>query len=129
MLMDADESYYGGKGERHEIVSDNALDLLVLGFGTLSSACTSVVLQLGRHPEVVEKIKEELKSVRILDPNTPVHLTHLVDCKYVGYVVKEIFRCAPPLSSSFRKVIKTFVLDVSMTYIVNIMYILTASHR
>ncbi|PIK36041.1 putative cytochrome P450 26A1, partial [Apostichopus japonicus] len=111
VLMDADLSHFGSKGESHEIVSDNAFDLLILGFGTLSSACTSAVLQLARHPHVVEKIKEELEAARILDPHVPIIHKSLTDCKYVNNVVKEILRNNPPVPSSFRKVVKTFILD------------------
>lgn len=110
-LMDSDESCFGGEGDPHQIVSDNAFDLIVLGFATLASACTSAVLQLARNPEVIQKIREEIESNGLSDPNVPILHKSVVDCKYVNNVVKEVLRCSPPIPSSFRRVIKTFVLD------------------
>ncbi|XP_077992862.1 cytochrome P450 26A1-like [Glandiceps talaboti] len=88
-----------------------ALELLFAGHTTSASASTMMLLHLAENPDVVEKIRKELKHNELLEDDQQLTLETISKLKYVSSVVKEVLRISPPVGAGFRKVIKTFELE------------------
>lgn len=106
-------------------IKNFCLELLFAGHGTTSSAATSLVYELARHPEVVRKLKHEFDSFDVLDVacKEDIDLQKLNKLKYLNNVVKEVLRLSPPVGGGFRKALKTFEVNVSRLYIKTNSYI------
>ncbi|XP_033126480.1 cytochrome P450 26B1-like [Anneissia japonica] len=97
----------------YDQIKDLALELLFASFATTSSAATTLVLNLSRNPEVVARIKEELKesALHSSDDSLQLKLKDIHNLKYVSAVVTETLRITPPVGGGFRKVLQTFTLE------------------
>ncbi|XP_013413599.1 cytochrome P450 26A1 [Lingula anatina] len=96
-------------------VMDAAAEMLFMSSISTSSAMTSIVLLLGQHQEVREKILAELGEHGLLmakdDVNIqPLTTEKLTKLKYVQCVIKEVLRLKPPVGGVFRKVLQTLEL-------------------
>ncbi|XP_064631721.1 cytochrome P450 26B1-like [Lineus longissimus] len=87
-----------------------ALELLFAGHETTASAACTLLMQLAKHPEVTEKIRDELHANGITESG-PINYDSINGLSYVSNVVKEVLRIAPPIGGGFRKALKTFELD------------------
>ena len=71
---------------------------------------------LGKHKEVVDKLRDELVDNNIAcDSEKPIadlSYKKIDQLKYLGHVVKEILRLCPPAGGGFRKVLRDFELGV-----------------
>lgn len=116
-------------------LQETAVELIFAAHSTTASAATSLVLQLLHHPEVVHKVRVELKaqnlcytslrlpseacgseSSREAFPQSPVpdvSLDQLNQLSYVDCVIREVLRYLPPVSGGYRTALQTFELDVS----------------
>ena len=95
-------------------IQEMIVDLLITGFVSTASASTSLVLQLFKHPQVLQKVRDELKAHGVDTPGSPLTYENINELKYLSCVVKEALRLSPPVGGGFRKVLKTFELDVSI---------------
>ena len=95
-------------------VQETIVDLLMAGFVSTASASTSLVLQLFKHPDVLQKVREELEAHGLEKPGSPLTYENIQELKYLSCVVKESLRLAPPVGGGFRKALKTFEIDVSI---------------
>lgn len=86
------------------------------GHETTASAACSLLLNLHRHPEVVESACAELHELGILDVDSDVELSYdvLKQMEYVGWVVKEVLRVVPPVGGVYKTALKTFDIGVSI---------------
>ena len=95
------------------------LDLLYAGHETLASVTTSSLMLLGKHKEVVDKLRDELIDNNIAcdneKPMADLCYKKIEQLKYLGYVVKEVLRLCPPAGGGFRKVLRDFKLGVCIT--------------
>lgn len=103
------------------------MELIFAAHSTTASASTSLVLQLLRHPAVVERARVELEAEGLdplvvgagpvapeLYPRVPtLSLDKLSRLRYIDCVVKEVLRVLPPVSGGYRTALQTFELDVS----------------
>lgn len=106
------------------------MELIFAAHSTTASASTSLVLQLLRHPAVVERARAELEAEGLdplagvvgagppgqeLRPNQvpALSLDKLSRLRYIDCVVKEVLRVLPPVSGGYRTALQTFELDVS----------------
>ena len=85
------------------------------GHETTASTATSLVMFLGLHTEVVERLRQELVG---LQEERGVDLQNLTmetldQLQYTGCVIKETLRINPPVPGGFRVALKTFELNVS----------------
>lgn len=114
-------------------IRELAIELLLAGTSTNASILSSLLHQLAQHPEVMEKLEEELKMFGLLPTskndfhedeayltddeyskkNSEINLKTLSKLKYLDRVVKETMRVLPPIPGVYRKAIKTFKLGVS----------------
>ncbi|XP_055380312.1 cytochrome P450 4d2-like [Condylostylus longicornis] len=74
------------------------------GHDTTTSAICSAIYEISRHPNVQEKIIEEIKSVIGTDTSKPVGYRELTDMKYLECVIKETLRLYPPVPMIGRKI-------------------------
>lgn len=112
IIMNVQEE--NGKTLTKEEVKNFILEFIFAGTTTTRSTMTSLVMQLGTHPEVVAKILQELQSNGIsLDPLECPSLTSLNQLTYLNNTIKETLRMSPPIGGSYRKVLQTMEIGVS----------------
>ncbi|XP_062382066.1 cytochrome P450 26A1 [Sardina pilchardus] len=97
-----------------QAIKEAATELLFGGHETTASTATSLVMFLGLHPEVVQKVREELhekeEAGMYSEGKTP-SMELLEQLKYTGSVIKETLRINPPVPGGFRVALKTFELN------------------
>uniref|UniRef100_A0A4W5JN93 Cytochrome P450, family 26, subfamily C, polypeptide 1 n=1 Tax=Hucho hucho TaxID=62062 RepID=A0A4W5JN93_9TELE len=122
MLISAKEN--GNELSMQEL-KETAVELIFAAHSTTASASTSLILQLLRHPAVVEKAQIELESEGLgyeahsENEEAPCSRSHipcltlekLSQLRYIECVVKEVLRFLPPVSGGYRTVLQTFELN------------------
>ncbi|XP_059892543.1 cytochrome P450 26A1 [Gadus macrocephalus] len=96
-----------------QAIKESATELLFGGHETTASTATSLVMFLGLHTEVVERLRQELVG---LQEERGVDLQNLTmealdQLQYTGCVIKETLRINPPVPGGFRVALKTFELN------------------
>ncbi|BFZ01241.1 hypothetical protein BsWGS_04280 [Bradybaena similaris] len=99
-------------GLTDEEIIDNAVTFLLAGTGTTSSALSSSLLMLGKHPECLADIRNELDSKGLLTSECGQDLNYdlIQSLEICQSVCKEVLRLHPPVGGSFRQAKAT--LDV-----------------
>ncbi|XP_051654183.1 cytochrome P450 26B1 isoform X2 [Manacus candei] len=106
-----------GKELTMQELKDGTLELIFAAYATTASASTSLIMQLLKHPRVLEKLREELRSKGILHNGCicegSLRLDNISSLHYLDCVIKEVLRLFTPISGGYRTVLQTFELDVS----------------
>lgn len=102
MLMAAQDTEEDGSRMSYQQVRDEAITLFTAGHETTSIALTWAWYLLSQHPEVAEKLYQELKSV--LNGRMPT-IDHLPNLTYTEQVLTESMRLYPPAWCTTRKAI------------------------
>ncbi|KAL4660944.1 cytochrome P450 26B1 [Arapaima gigas] len=96
-------------------LKESTIELIFASFATTASASTSLIMQLLRHPLVLEKLQEELRSRGILHNGClcegALRLDNICSLKYLDCVIKEVLRLFTPVSGGYRTAMQTFELD------------------
>ncbi|KAJ8382159.1 hypothetical protein SKAU_G00029370 [Synaphobranchus kaupii] len=96
-------------------LKESTIELIFAAFATTASASTSLIMQLLRHPDVLEKLREELRSRGILQNGClcegELRLDNICGLKYLDCVIKEVLRLFTPVSGGYRTAVQTFELD------------------
>nr|XP_016850825.1 PREDICTED: cytochrome P450 26A1 isoform X2 [Anolis carolinensis] len=95
-------------------LKESATELLFGGHETTASAATSLIIFLGLHHEVLQKVRKELQEKGLLSKQSQekhLEMEILEQLKYTGCVVKETLRLSPPIPGGFRVALKTFELN------------------
>ncbi|XP_020650891.1 cytochrome P450 26B1 [Pogona vitticeps] len=104
-----------GKELTMQELKDGTLELIFAAYATTASASTSLIMQLLKHPGVLEKLREELRSKGILHNGClcegSLQLDTLNGLHYLDCVIKEVLRLFTPISGGYRTVLQTFELD------------------
>jgi retinoid hydroxylase len=82
-----------------------AMLLLFAGHETTTSMLTWLCLEMGRHPEVLERARAEQKA---LAERGSLSLEQISQMPYLDQVMCEVERVHPPVAGGFRGVIKPF---------------------
>jgi cytochrome P450 len=78
----------------------------------ISSLIASLIYQVGQHPEVLEKLRQEQAGLSgETRPNSPVSPESLKQMVFLEATIKETLRTLPPSSNFSRKLTKSVVLD------------------
>lgn len=98
---------------------DGTLELIFAAYATTASASTSLIMQLLKHPAVLEKLREELRAQGLLHGGGcpcegTLRLDTLSSLRYLDCVIKEVMRLFTPISGGYRTVLQTFELDVRL---------------
>lgn len=78
-----------------EEIAKISLDFLFAAQDASTSSLTFTIHELCKHPDVLEKVREEQKLIRT-DPLAPITPEVLTQMKYTWQVMKEILRLRPP---------------------------------
>ncbi|XP_036404898.1 cytochrome P450 26B1-like [Megalops cyprinoides] len=95
-------------------LKEAAVELIFAAHSTTASASTSLILQLLKHPSVVEKARLELEAHGLRSGCLSVpylSLEKLSQLRYLDCIVKEVLRFLPPVSGGYRTALQTFELD------------------
>ncbi|KAK7793715.1 hypothetical protein R5R35_007871 [Gryllus longicercus] len=85
------------------------------GHDTTAAGIGFTIFQISRHPDIQEKVYEELKSV--FDPSKSIrpNISDLSQLKYLEMVIKESLRLFPPVILITRKIQEETILPESHT--------------
>ena len=92
-----------------EVFDEVSLSILA-GFETTSTALSWFIFYMSKHPDVQQKIKDELQSHNLF-PNTPLTQERLESLTYVECVTKEVLRFAPITAGLSRQATRDDVID------------------
>ncbi|KAG7462088.1 hypothetical protein MATL_G00198890 [Megalops atlanticus] len=96
-------------------LKESTIELIFAAFATTASASTSLIMQLLRHPPVLERLREELRGCGILHNGClcegELRLDNICGLKYLDCVIKEVLRLFTPVSGGYRTAVQTFELD------------------
>ncbi|XP_047986328.1 cytochrome P450 4d2-like isoform X2 [Leguminivora glycinivorella] len=113
----------------HEL-AEEAMVISVAGTDTSAVAASFTVLMLSRHPEIQDRVYEELCEV-LGDSNRDVTAEDLPRLKYLEAVIKETLRLYPPVPIIVRSVEQDTELPSGLTLVkgVGIVINIWAMHR
>lgn len=97
-------------------LKESTIELIFAAFATTASASTSLIMALLRHPQILERLREELRSRGLLHngclcPERELRLDTIISLKYLDCVIKEVLRLYTPVSGAYRTAMQTFELD------------------
>ena len=103
MLMQAQDE----NGDRFSLeeIKAQAMLMLFAGHETTTSMLTWFCLELGRHPEILERARQEQF---VLAQTGKLSLEQLGQMPYLEQILQELERCRPPIGGGFRGVVKPF---------------------
>ncbi|XP_063378806.1 cytochrome P450 4C1-like isoform X2 [Cydia fagiglandana] len=111
-------------------LAEEAMVISVAGTDTSAVAASFTVLMLSRHPEIQDRVYEELCEV-LRDSNRDVTAEDLPRLKYLEAVIKETLRLYPPVPIIVRSVEQDTDLPSGLTLVkgVGIVINIWATHR
>lgn len=81
------------------------------GHDTSSAGITFILLLLGTHQDVQERVHDEIRDAVLANGNLPLSMTQFGKLNYLDRVIKECFRIYPPVPIISRELTEDFVLD------------------
>jgi len=107
MLLAAEDTEAGSSGVRmdNDQVRDECVTLILAGHETTANALTWTLFLLAQHPQVAERLKDELD--RVLGGRAPQPEDY-PNLKYAEMVLSESMRLYPPAWGIARTVIETY---------------------
>ncbi|XP_039260316.2 cytochrome P450 26B1-like [Styela clava] len=88
-----------------------ALEIIFAGTQSLQSSSSLLILHLSQHPEVLDKLRKEIKANGLWDTSLEeIPYAKVNSLSYVSHVVNEVLRVTPPIPGAIRLAKKTFDL-------------------
>lgn len=81
------------------------------GHDTTTSAMTFCCYTLAKHPEVQQKVFDEIRNVIGDDKETEITLQDLNNLNYLELVIKETLRMFPPVAVFARKILEDVTIS------------------
>ncbi|XP_053231258.1 cholesterol 24-hydroxylase-like isoform X1 [Podarcis raffonei] len=83
-----------------ENLLDNFVNFFFAGHETTANLLSFTIMELGRHPEILAKLQEEVDKV--IGMNRDIVYEDLGNLKYLSQVLKEVLRLYPPAAATLR---------------------------
>jgi cytochrome P450 len=106
MLLLAVDEADGGQMTNQQVM-DEAMTLFIAGHETTANALTWAFYLLAQHPQVEERLRQEIRDAV---GDAPITLKDLARMPYALMVVNEVLRMYPPAWTSMRHAQETFEL-------------------
>ncbi|GFR69113.1 cytochrome P450 26A1-like [Elysia marginata] len=92
---------------------DNAVSLMIAGLDTVTSSFCSILSLLGKHPDKLAALRQELESQDLLNNDLDDDLTYelIQSLPYVQAINKEVLRFFPPVGGLLRVSKKTLEFE------------------
>lgn len=98
------QSSVNGEPLRNEDIREEVDTFMFAGHDTTTSGISFCLYNLAKHPEVQQKVFDEIKSVIGDDARKPVSFNDLNDLHYLDLVIKETLRMYPSVPFFGREV-------------------------
>lgn len=89
-----------GSGMDDELLRAQVFTFMLAGHETTSVSMVWTLYELARHPDIAEKIRNEIKLV--MQESSEMTWAKLAEMKFLGNVIKESLRIHPPASAAVR---------------------------
>ncbi|KAI0328645.1 cytochrome P450 [Cubamyces sp. BRFM 1775] len=93
----------------YNIIHDETLNILLAGRDTTACTLTFAVYRLAEHPDVLQRLREEILSV--VGPTRRPTYDDIRNMKYLRAVINETLRLYPPVPVNIRCAVKDTVLQ------------------
>jgi cytochrome P450 len=107
-LLFANDHQESGAGMTDEQVHDEVMNLLIAGYETVSDAMSWTWYLVSQHPEVENRLHEELE--RVLGDRLP-SLADIEALRFTQNIVRESLRLYPPLWMIWRRALEDYPLN------------------
>ncbi|XP_063079355.1 cholesterol 24-hydroxylase-like [Engraulis encrasicolus] len=97
------------KDDDEEIMLDNFVTFFIAGQETTANQLAFAIMELGRHPEILQRLKEEVDDV--LGVKQDISNEDLGRLTYLNQVLKETLRLYPTAPGTSRWLAKDIVID------------------
>ncbi|KAK7907124.1 hypothetical protein WMY93_015736 [Mugilogobius chulae] len=95
--------------EDEELLVDNVVTFFIAGQETTANELAFCVMELGRHPDILEKVKKEVDEV--IGVKTEISYDDLGNLTYLSQVLKETLRLNPTAPATTRDLLEDMVID------------------
>ncbi|XP_075904536.1 cholesterol 24-hydroxylase-like [Nelusetta ayraudi] len=95
--------------EDEEFMLDNFLTFFIAGQETTANQLAFCIMELGRHPDILEKAKKEVDEV--IGMKQEISYEDLSQLVYLSQVLKETLRIYPTASGTSRDVVEDIVIN------------------
>ncbi|XP_034999801.2 cholesterol 24-hydroxylase isoform X2 [Hippoglossus stenolepis] len=95
--------------EEEETMLDNFVTFFIAGQETTANQLAFCVMELARHPDILEKVRKEVDDV--IGMRQDIHYDNLGNLTYLSQVLKETLRIYPPAPGTSRDVLEDMVIN------------------
>uniref|UniRef100_A0A4W6D9I8 Cholesterol 24-hydroxylase n=1 Tax=Lates calcarifer TaxID=8187 RepID=A0A4W6D9I8_LATCA len=95
--------------EDEEFMLDNFVTFFIAGQETTANQISFCIMELGRHPDILEKVKKEVDDV--IGMKQDISYDNLGELTYLSQVLKETLRLYPTAPGTSREVSEDMVID------------------
>nr|QLC36660.1 cytochrome P450 46A1 [Kryptolebias hermaphroditus] len=95
--------------EDEELMLDNVVTFFIAGQETTSGKLSFCIMELGRHPEILEKVRKEVDDV--IGMKQDISYDDLGKLVYLSQVLKETLRIYPTAPGTSRQIEEDMVID------------------
>uniref|UniRef100_A0A672ZYI5 Cytochrome P450, family 46, subfamily A, polypeptide 1, tandem duplicate 4 n=1 Tax=Sphaeramia orbicularis TaxID=375764 RepID=A0A672ZYI5_9TELE len=96
-------------GQDEELMVDNFVTFFIAGHETAANQLAFCVMELGRHPEIMEKVKKEVDDV--IGMKMDIRYEDLGQLTYLSQVLKETLRLYSTVPGTSRDILEDMVID------------------
>uniref|UniRef100_A0A667YPH9 Cholesterol 24-hydroxylase n=1 Tax=Myripristis murdjan TaxID=586833 RepID=A0A667YPH9_9TELE len=110
IIKSADKGDKDGMGkDNEEFMLDNFVTFFIAGQETTANQLAFCIMELGRHPDILEKARKEVDDV--IGMKREISYDHLGKLVYLSQVLKETLRLYPIAPSTSREVHEDMVIN------------------